>query len=213
MADDNNPPGRRRYGRRTEWRKWEDPHRLYRQCAELAAEWVRSHGGSEAAAVWVEGMMKDKEQEPLGEQPAVTLSNDGNDLLLTKRQTRMLGAIAEGKTPEQAALAAGYSAQRAKKAEELIVPIIRRRFRKLLYKRVKLEKIADRLAEGLDATEIKHFAFQGEVKDERELVDFAERRKYIETAAALMGLEEEKQQGGGNQTTIVLAPWMGRKGE
>ena len=52
--------------------------------------------------------------------------------------------------------------------------------------------LAKKLEEGLQAKEIKFFAHEGEVVDERETVDYAVRHRYLETAADWRGISEKR---------------------
>lgn len=134
----------------------------------------------------------------------------GDGLNLTRKQSKFLAGVAAGSGMKEAALEAGYAP--GVSPEGAIVPSLRRRFRKLLEQRIPIEKLATRLSEGLDAEETRHFSFEGKVCDERQVADLSERRRYLEAAAKLMGLEPDKKpSSGGGQTTVVLASWMGRK--
>lgn len=56
------------------------------------------------------------------------------------------------------------------------------------------EKLAQRIAEGLDATEIKFFQHEGKVIQTVEVVDWEQRRKYIELAVKYAGYYVDKRE-------------------
>ena len=70
---------------------------------------------------------------------------------------------------------------------------VKARIRELLEASPKLRVAAltKRLAEGLAATETKFFQHEGEVTDEREVVDYGTRHRYLETALELHGAREK----------------------
>jgi len=53
-------------------------------------------------------------------------------------------------------------------------------------------RIKRKLFEGLDAKETRFFAFQGIVEDEREVISWTERRKYLELVMKMKGMLVEK---------------------
>jgi hypothetical protein len=102
--------------------------------------------------------------------------------------------IAAGKTKKQAALAAGYSASTANNAAAIIERgAVKEAFRELIQQTIPVENIIERLAEGLDAMETKCFVHDGGVIYSRPLVNFSERRHYIELAAKYGGYYVDKQ--------------------
>ena len=70
---------------------------------------------------------------------------------------------------------------------------VKARIRELLEASPKLRVAAltRKLAEGLNATETKFFQHEGEVTDEREVVDYGTRHRYLETALELHGAREK----------------------
>jgi hypothetical protein len=53
------------------------------------------------------------------------------------------------------------------------------------------EKIAQRIAEGLDAIEVRTATFEGKITDEKEYISWSERGRYTELAARLYGFDDE----------------------
>ena len=70
---------------------------------------------------------------------------------------------------------------------------VKARIRELLEAspKLKVAALTRKLAEGLNATETKFFQHEGEVTDEREVVDFGTRHRYLETALELHGAREK----------------------
>src|SRR5262245_31588431 len=95
---------------------------------------------------------------------------------LTPKQKKYVVARSEGHSQTDSAAIAGYArSTNASHIERL--ESVQDAFRSLLNLRVTDEKLADRIAEGLDATETKFFQKDGVVMDERSVADFAERRQ------------------------------------
>lgn len=104
--------------------------------------------------------------------------------LLSARKRMYLESLAEGKTKRQSALDAGYSESVARTAKEHIeTEDVREAFAALIREKVPAEKIAARIAEGLDAMETKFYSFQGMVFDEKDVISWTERREYAKLAA------------------------------
>lgn len=109
---------------------------------------------------------------------------------LTPRQRKLLRAIIEkpDATLEEIGRQAGY-AGRQHVARALKSPNVQAAFRDLMDTCPQLERkaLAQKLAEGLDATMTKFFAHEGKVRDKRVCVDFLTRHKYLELALRLNG--------------------------
>jgi len=74
-----------------------------------------------------------------------------------------------------------------------------------MQKLVSPRKIAQRVAEGLDATETKFFQKDGAVKEEREVIAYGERREYAKMAAEYSGYvdpQKDKQPIVGISVTV-----------
>lgn len=113
----------------------------------------------------------------------------------TPRQTNLIEGIIEGKSVRQAALAAGYSQSSADNPDELLnTQAVRIRLANLL---APIEKLAERVNEGLDAVQTDTFShvLGSKLKGTEEIqlkhvdkIAWTERRKYIELAARFKGL-------------------------
>jgi len=103
---------------------------------------------------------------------------------LPKKKRKYLKGLADGKTKFEAAKDAGYSDSTARQACRAIeTPDVRAAFREIIRKHAPMEKIGQRIAEGLDAMETKIATFEGEITDSKDLVAWSERRAYAELAA------------------------------
>ncbi len=92
----------------------------------------------------------------------------------------------------RAALDAGYSPSMANNAGLKILPGAREEFKRALGRKVPHGKLVQRIVEGLDARAIKLAQFEGAYTDKRHMVDYSERRRYVELAAKLMGYLVDK---------------------
>jgi phage terminase small subunit len=119
----------------------------------------------------------------------------------TQKQTRFARELAKGKSMKQAALDAGYSENTANRACVDILPRVTEKFQDVIRRYVSAEKIAQRIAEGLDAEETKFATFEGNITDARNTVAWSERRAYAELASKLGGFYVEKIEHSGG---IVL---------
>lgn len=107
---------------------------------------------------------------------------------LTARKRAYVAGLAQGKTKRQAALDAGYTESVARTAKAHIeTEDVKQAFAELIQRIIPSEKIAARIAEGLDATYVKLFAFQGMVFDREEVIAWDERREYTKLAAEYGG--------------------------
>lgn len=114
--------------------------------------------------------------------------------LTTKQQDYAIG-VATGKSKQQAALDAGYSPAMAKNPQIIEQSAgLRFAFQEMIRTKVPADKIAARLAEGLDALDTEFAKFEGAISDERQLVAWTERRQYLELAAKMGGYYVEKQE-------------------
>lgn len=114
---------------------------------------------------------------------------------LNTRQRKYVAGAMSGKTPRQAALDAGYSPSVAQTASKTInkTPAVRALFILALEKAgITDEMLAQRLHDGLNATETKLAQKDGVFQDSRELIAFPERRATVELVARLRGLMVEK---------------------
>jgi len=108
----------------------------------------------------------------------------------TVRQRKYVKGLVEGKSMTQAARDAGYSETTALNAKEKIEskPAVQNLFVQLMETAgITDEKLAQRLAEGLDAEETKFFQKDGIVMDSRDVIAYGERRAHLEIALKLKG--------------------------
>ena len=90
-------------------------------------------------------------------------------------------------TKKDSALAAGYAVSTATNSYMVESAEVKKAFQELIRKKITAEKIADRVAEGLDAKETIFFQKDGIVCDSREVVAWGERRAYAQLAAQYGG--------------------------
>jgi hypothetical protein len=93
----------------------------------------------------------------------------------------------------RAALDAGYSAAMAKNAGQKIMPGAINEFKEALAKTVPQSKLIQRIAEGINAKKTIFAQFQGSFTDSRQLVDYSERRRYVELVCKLFGCFNESE--------------------
>lgn len=115
---------------------------------------------------------------------------------LSVRQRKLLEGLKVGKSTRRAALDAGYSNYAAGHPAELLdKPALRDALCQMI---APIEMIAERINQGLDATEVRTFARVVGSKQKGtqrleiepvELVNWSERRKYAELAIRLKGLD------------------------
>lgn len=109
---------------------------------------------------------------------------------LTTRQRGFLEGKLAGQTDMRAALDAGYSESTARNAQQKILgrPSVARKFAEILEAAgISDERLAQRLAEGLDAREVKFFQHEGKVISKRTVVDYSQRGRHLEIALKLKG--------------------------
>lgn len=108
----------------------------------------------------------------------------------SRRRRKFLAGLLNDKSMRQSALDAGYSQSMADNAGKFIFPHVAAEFRKELERQIPIGKLVTRLAEGLDATESKFAQKDGKYTDERQVINFSERRQYAELVAKLLGIYE-----------------------
>ena len=101
---------------------------------------------------------------------------------LTDLQKKYVAARVEGKSKKDAAIEAGYSEKTSASIIDSDVNV-QEAFRRLFNKVVSDQKLVDTIAAGLEANQTKFFTEKGVVIDEREVIDYSERREYTELAA------------------------------
>jgi hypothetical protein len=110
------------------------------------------------------------------------------------RARKFVQGVMAGKSMKRAALAAGYPESIANHPGAKIIPHTIDEFRAELQRRIPIEKLSQRIAEGLDAKETKFFQHEGKVVETREVIAWAERRQYADLAATLKGLAVKEQE-------------------
>jgi hypothetical protein len=115
------------------------------------------------------------------------------------KRRRFVEGLVDGKSMYRSAIDAGYSPAMAKNAGVKIMPGAREEFKRRLTSKIPQAKLIQRIAEGLDAREVKLAQLEGEYTDKRYLVDYSERRRYVELAAKLLGLLVERVELSGSE--------------
>lgn len=110
---------------------------------------------------------------------------------LSVRQTKLLKGVIEGNSVRQAALAAGYSENTAEHAGVLLST---EAMRTELQRRIPLDKIIQRVNEGMDATLSQSLVIGSKLKGTEKIetiesIDFGERRQAAALAAKLIGAD------------------------
>lgn len=128
---------------------------------------------------------------------------------LTPRQTLLLKGMVEGNSVRQAALAAGYSERSANHASELLST---EAMRAELQRRLSLDKIIQRIDEGMDATQSQVVVTGrkgGEHIDHFESPNYFERRSAAALAAKLIGADPStKIEVKGDLTQLVKVTFV-----
>jgi hypothetical protein len=122
---------------------------------------------------------------------------------LTKKQEKLARAVVKdpGASLRDLGKRAGYEGNDTNNPHvvyhTLNKPHVKARIRELMDMSPKLQipGLLTKLEEGLDATETKFFAHQGEVVSERETIDYSTRRAYLDTALELQGVKERTDAG------------------
>ena len=83
------------------------------------------------------------------------------------KQARFVEGLTEGKSARRAALEAGYSESSADHATTEILPVVERAFGEVIRKAIPVERLVQRLDEGLDAVEVKVASFEGKITDQK----------------------------------------------
>ena len=105
----------------------------------------------------------------------------------TVKQARFVEGLTEGKSARRAALEAGYRESSADHATTEILPVVERAFGEVIREAIPVERLVQRLNEGLDSVETKIATFEGKITDERTFVDYGQRRAYAELIVKLGG--------------------------
>jgi hypothetical protein len=106
---------------------------------------------------------------------------------MTEKQREYAKQRIKGKNKKDAALAAGYAVSTAHRVHMIETPDFRKQFAEIMRSKVPGDKIAQRVAEGLDAQETIFFQKDGIVCDSRDVVAWGERRAYAQLAAQYGG--------------------------
>lgn len=124
---------------------------------------------------------------------------------LNLRQAQYVKGLGNGLSRRQAAIDAGYSIHSANDASRAIEkPKVKQAFAKLMRQRIPAHKIAQRIAEGLDATETKFFAYEGRITDQAECTDWASRKQYAELAAKYGGYHEDAKESSSTAVAVEV---------
>lgn len=105
----------------------------------------------------------------------------------TVKQAMFVEGLTKGKSARRAALDAGYSESSADHATTEILPAAERAFCEVIRRAIPVERLVQRLNEGLDAVEVKVAAYEGKITDQRKFADYGERRAYAELIVKLGG--------------------------
>ena len=123
------------------------------------------------------------------------MNRSGVKLKLTEKRYWYLAGLRAGVSRRRAALDAGYSLSSANNPGHNIERgRVREVFAELIRSTVPPGLIALRLREGVDAAEIKCFVHEGGLIYSRPLVNFTERRHYVELVARMGGYYLDKQE-------------------
>lgn len=124
---------------------------------------------------------------------------------LSVRDRKYLKERLKGHNKKLAALLAGFPESMAENAAQKIeTPRVKEEFTRLLNRVIPSEKLVIRLAEGLDATQMKYATFEGKITDFVEAVDFEQRRKYLELAASMSGRHEKYERQTNTNITVPI---------
>jgi hypothetical protein len=116
--------------------------------------------------------------------------SDGGKKQLSMRQQKYVAGRLAGKSKKESALEAGYSKSMADNAAAKVESLdVRRVFQELARKAVPMDKILNRLREGLDAVWVHQDGKKNKVAEPY----FRERRAYLELAAKFSGVYVEKK--------------------
>jgi hypothetical protein len=112
------------------------------------------------------------------------------------RRREYLDNRARGDSKKDAATKAGFSASMARNAKEKIEKPIAGELARAIQARIPIEKIVQRIDEGLDAVETKVISHLGTVTDYIDLVAWTERREYAAMAAEYGRYHEPRKKFG-----------------
>lgn len=119
---------------------------------------------------------------------------------LTQKQRALIKFVTENPdaTQDEIAAATGYCGQETV-SKTLKNENVQRRMAEAMERDPALcdEALREKIKEGLNATHKQYFAFEGEVTDEKEDVDFATRKSYLHLAGRWKGLELERHEVSG----------------
>lgn len=146
---------------------------------------------------------------PKGRAKAAKKRNGAKRRKLTPRQTNLLKGVVEGKSVRRAALDAGYSERSARHAGELLST---EAMRAIMQSRFSLEKICQRIDEGMDA-ELSNTVVLGRKGKEKIQVfsypNHSERRQAAALAAKLIGADPAaKLEVHGDVNTLVRVEFV-----
>lgn len=111
---------------------------------------------------------------------------------LKPRQRRYIEEVAKGKTRHQALIAAGYSP--TNRACNVETSTVKAALSRLVRQAIPAHKLAQVIADGIEATETKFFQEKGVVTDQRDVIAWSERREYAKLAAEFgQYVEEDKK--------------------
>lgn len=121
--------------------------------------------------------------------------SQGKQVPLTDRQIKYMAARISGKTREQAVREAGYSEETSPTQVEKSGNLKKALIQAMEVKGLTSEKLAEKLAKGVDATKKIFFTYKGEFRGEREVSDNETQHKYVKTALEIRGdLQPEQNQ-------------------
>lgn len=109
-----------------------------------------------------------------------------NDPVRTAKEEMFVALMLDGRTAYQAAKEAGFTENQARHAYR-IVERTQTTLQDAIRKTIPKDLIAKRLQEGLGAESTRFFAYKGEVLDERNVIDYTERREYAKLISQITG--------------------------
>jgi len=101
---------------------------------------------------------------------------------LRPKQRKYLEGRSQGMTKEQAKRFAQYADSTSTASIES--PSVKAAFARIVRRAVPAHKLAQRIAEGVDAKKTIFFQHQGVVKESRDLIAWSERREYVKLAVS-----------------------------
>lgn len=151
---------------------------------------------------------KMKRRSPLAITTSDRLKKKIRATKLTLKERKWLSYVFEGKSGTEAAKLAGYKG----KSENSFWQIAQANYRKLNEiieiwldeEHLDNASLKMKLIEGLNAIDWRYFAYKGEVKDQRAVIPWEIRHKFLVTAMQLKGLIGQKDVNPGN-TNVGIA--------